>query len=70
MSKHSAHIPDYITAQSPQGLRRLMFQKNAQAGTQFRYFDIQQYDDGNKKRWIAWFYRDLDGLGGLDDNAE
>ncbi|MBL0233179.1 MAG: hypothetical protein IPQ08_05900 [Chitinophagaceae bacterium] len=68
---HSSTIPDFITAQSPMGLRRLMFATNARAGAMFQYFDIQQITDNGKVKWIAWFYRDVRGIGGLtDDNAE
>lgn len=65
---HSSWIPDFITAQSPMGLRRLMYSTNAKAGTQFKYFDIQQIkDDSGKTKWIAWYYRDMKGLGNLTD---
>ena len=71
MTKHSDWIPDFITAQSPMGLRRLMFVTNAKSGTQFKYFDIKQFiDDKGKKRWIAWFYRSFEGIGDLNDDAE
>lgn len=71
MTKHSDWIPDYITAQSLLGLRRLMYTTNAKHGTQFKYFDIKQFtDDKGKLKWIAWFYRNLESIGELDDNAE
>ena len=67
---HSDWIPDFITAQSPMGLRRLMFTTNAKAGTQFKYFDIQSFkDDSGKTRWIAWFYRKLEDVGTLSDGS-
>ncbi len=65
--KHSANIPDFITAQSPLGLRRLMYATNAKSGMQFKYFDIQQITDNGKTKWIAWFYRDIDSIGELTD---
>lgn len=69
--KHSSYIPDFIMAQSPLGLRRLMYATNAKAGQQFKYFDIQQFTDNGKTKWIAWFYRDMDSIGELTDgNAE
>jgi len=69
--KHSSYIPDFIMAQSPLGLRRLMYATNAKAGKQFKYFDIQQFTDNGKTKWIAWFYRDMDSIGELTDgNAE
>lgn len=68
---HSDWIPDFITAQSPMGLRRMMFITNAKAGTQFKYFDIQLYkDESGKAKWIAWFYRRLEDLKGLEQNKE
>jgi hypothetical protein len=71
VSIHSDWIPDYIKAQSPKGLRLLMFKTNAMAGTQFRYFDIQSYQDNGKTVWVAWFYRSLKNIGELsNDNAE
>jgi hypothetical protein len=71
MSNHSSWIPDFITAQSPMGLRRLMFSTNAKAGTQYKYFDINQFkDDSGKTKWIAWFYRNVEGIGNLNDDAE
>jgi hypothetical protein len=66
MSQHSDLIPSYLTAQSLIGLRRLMFITNAKDGTQYRYFDIQQYDEAEKKKWVAWYYRTLKNLGELD----
>lgn len=67
---HSDWIPDFITAQSPMGLRRMMFITNAKAGTQFKYFDIQLFKDENgKTKWIAWFYRRLDDIKNLSDGS-
>lgn len=68
---HSDWIPDFIQAQTPMGLRRMMFITNAKAGTQFKYFDIQLYkDESGKTKWIAWFYRRLEDLKGLEQNKE
>ena len=67
MTKHSDLIPDYIVAQSLAGLRRLMFMTNAKAGHQFTYFDIQQFDENGKKKWVAWFYRKLATIEELDE---
>ena len=48
-------IPNYITARSQQGLRRLMLLKNTKEGKEFHYFDIQRVGS----EWVAWFYADL-----------
>jgi hypothetical protein len=68
MSQHSSFIPDFIMAQSPMGLRRLMFKTNAKAGAQFQYFDISNFIDAEgETKWIAWFFRDIKGIGDLDN---
>ena len=46
-------IPNFISASSPRGLRRLMLRTNAKARTQFSYFDIS-YNPTTKK-WVAWY---------------
>ena len=70
MSIHSDWIPDYIVAQSPRGLRLLMYKTNAIGGTQYKYFDISSYQENGKIRWIAWYYKPLRNIGDLDANAE
>lgn len=50
-------IPHYIVAASPKELRRLMFKNNLKHGLVFKYFDIQQTQDGN---WICWYFHDLE----------
>ena len=52
-------IPNFITALTPMGLRRLMLSNNARMGAHVRYFDIQQATVNGKLVWIAWFYEDL-----------
>jgi hypothetical protein len=52
-------IPNFITASTPMGLRRLMLSNNARMGAYVRYFDIQQVTINSKLVWIAWFYEDL-----------
>jgi len=44
-------IPDFLTAGSPQGLRRLMRLNNAKRGCWHKY-DIQ-FVQG---KWFAWYY--------------
>lgn len=51
----ASQIPNFITASSPQGLRRLMFKTNIRLGGFIHYFSIQ-FVDG---KWIAWFHEDL-----------
>lgn len=63
---HQASLPNYITASSPQGLRRLMFQTNARIGGMIEYFDIQQYTENGKQKWIAWYYTKLKDLSELE----
>ena len=58
--KRSDLLPNYITADSPQGLRRAMALKNLVENAEHQYFDIQQYQQNNKTRWIAWFYEKQD----------
>jgi hypothetical protein len=64
--QHSLLIPNYITAQTPQGLRRLMFQENAKYGAQLQFFDIQQFNDGRSLKWIAWFFAPLKNISELE----
>ena len=45
------NIPNFITAKSPRGLRRLMVQKAAKTGKWYSYYDISF--DG--KQWVAWY---------------
>jgi hypothetical protein len=69
VTNHSATLPNFITAASPQALRRLMFLTNSRKGAMLEYFGIQSYEDRDKTRWIAWFYEPLDRIEDLD-NAE
>lgn len=57
-------IPNFITAVTPMGLRRLMLINNAKYGAHIRYFDIQFVEMNGKKQWVAWFYSTL-----ADDQA-
>lgn len=58
-------IPNYLTAQTPQGLRRLMLRNNVKHGMRFTYHDIQ-FVDGV---WFAWFYLKTDERGLSDVNT-
>jgi len=60
-------IPNYLTAQTPQGLRRLMLRNNVQHGVRFVYHDIQFVDGA----WFAWFYFPTDerGLNDAETNG-
>lgn len=51
-------IPNYITARTPQGLRRLMLMNNIKLGTEFNYFDLQFVN----KKWVAWYYQKVELL--------
>ena len=46
------NIPNYLVAQTYQGLGRLMRRNNIRQGGYVEYFGIQQMQDG---RWIAWY---------------
>ena len=66
---HSKNFPDYITAESPRGLRLKMFKVNAKYGASHQYFDINQFiDKKGKSKFIAWFYRDLKNLEDLSND--
>jgi hypothetical protein len=47
-----AEIPNFVSASSPEGLRRAMLLNNVKRGSFFPYFDIQ-FVNG---KWIAWFF--------------
>lgn len=55
-SGSSLNIPNYLSAQSPLGLRRLMLLNNIRKGKQFNYFDIQFV----KGAWFVWFFEKED----------
>ena len=55
MQESSASIPSFLTARSPEGLRRLMLRNNAKHAMFFKYFDIQ-FVNG---RWYAWYILNL-----------
>lgn len=61
MNAGSTFIPDFIKARNPEGLRRLMFERNIKDGKQYIYQNPQYVVD--KKTgvgwWYAWFFRDL-----------
>lgn len=63
-------IPNFITASSPMGLRRLMFLTNARLGARVNYFDIQYVDMNGRKQWIAWFYENMDDRTALKELGE
>lgn len=48
----SLRIPNFLTAQSAIGLRRLMLLNNIRNGKQYNYFDIQ-FVNG---KWFVWFF--------------
>lgn len=45
-------IPNYITAKTPQGLRRVMLMNNVKHVMQFTYHNIQFVNGA----WYAWYY--------------
>lgn len=46
-------IPNFVTARSPLGLRRVMLMNNIKNSVQFVYHDIQ-FVNGV---WYAWYYQ-------------
>ena len=60
----SGRIPKFITASSPQGLRRLMLSVQTKLGYGVQFFDIQSVD----KKWFAWYYDNDDiNLGNIGE---
>jgi len=59
LSARSTFIPNYLKARSPQGLRRLMFQKNLKDGKQYNYFSVEFVNAPKDPHWVAWFYEDI-----------
>jgi hypothetical protein len=51
----TTHIPNYIVASSPQGLRRLMLKNNIRLGGFVSYYQIT-FAEG---KWFAWFLEDV-----------
>jgi hypothetical protein len=48
----SLRIPNFLTAGTPQGLRRKMLLNNLKNAKQFNYFDIQ-FANG---KWFVWYF--------------
>lgn len=48
-------IPNYITASTPSGLRRLMLDNNKKKKAYFNYFSISFYNN----KWVAWYYENI-----------
>jgi hypothetical protein len=49
-------IPNFVTARSPLGLRRVMLLNNAKHRKVFNYYSIH-FVDG---KWFAWFYNEVE----------
>jgi len=58
-------IPNFVTALTPEGLRRAMFRNNAKHSIQFVYHNIQ-FVNG---KWFAWFYEIATAEKVLNDNG-
>lgn len=50
MVANAAHIPNYLSARSPSGLRRLCFLNNFKKGSVFNYQIV--FASG---KWFAWY---------------
>lgn len=46
-------IPKHLIADSPKGLQRKMMKNNEKYQKLFRYFDIQETNEG---KWVCWYY--------------
>jgi hypothetical protein len=57
MIVNSGHIPNYLTAGSPQGLRRLMLLNNTKKGMVFAY--TISFAAG---KWYAWYNDSYEAL--------
>jgi len=55
----SRFIPNYITARSLSGLRRLMLANNSRKGYFFKYFDIQKVEENGQSLWVAFYYEEV-----------
>lgn len=55
----SRFIPNYITARSLPGLRRLMLTNNSRKGYFYKYFDIQFVNEGSKQYWVAFYFDEV-----------
>ena len=60
------NIPNFLMAQTPQGLRRKMRSNNIFHGGYVQYFDICQTKDG---KWIAWYIISLKEVINEDEAA-
>lgn len=49
-----ADVPNFVSAESPQGLRRAMFKNNLKLKAFVNYFAIQHAEG----RWFAWYFID------------
>jgi hypothetical protein len=74
---NSLRIPNFLTAGTPQGLRRLMLLNNIKNAKQYNYFDLQ-FVNG---KWFVWYFEseNIDGLlnqkesisvGGINGNTK
>jgi len=53
------HIPNYLKAASPIGLRRLMLLNSIKLNGFVTYFSVQYVNEGKDKYWIAWYYSEI-----------
>jgi hypothetical protein len=60
-------IPHFITAATPQGLRRVMLLTNARLGAFVTFFDIQQTKVNGRDVWVAWYYAELKNDKDIED---
>lgn len=56
MAGRSTVIPNYVTASTPRGLRRVMLRNNVRDGMQYAYEIIF---NSKENKWYAWFYKDI-----------
>lgn len=60
-----SHIPDFVRASTPAGLRKAILRNNTKHQGFVVYQDIQWVQ--SESRWYAWYYvtEDLEGLDGV-----
>ena len=52
----SGHIPSFISANTPLGLRRKIIRNNLRLAMDVRYYDFQKVPDASGKlKWYCWY---------------
>lgn len=59
-------IPNFLSASTPQGLRRLMLRNNARIGAWINYFALQSVIQNGKPVWFVWYYEPIQHMKDID----